>query len=98
MSEVDRLGVIARWKIQVCPTCRRFKGAAICSGSAAEPHQKAKTLWVDVVRDTDYRGAVEDLEALRAVLSPVSAFVSDGARVNRAREMVADLLTRLGGQ
>jgi hypothetical protein len=46
----------------------------------------------------DYRGAVEDLEALRAVLSPYSGFESHGARIQRAREMVTGILTNLGGQ
>jgi hypothetical protein len=57
----------------------------------------AKAAEVHALRQ-QLRGAVEDLEALRAVLSPYSGFESHGARIQRAREMVTDLLADLGRQ
>lgn len=45
-----------------------------------------------------HRGAVEAFEELRAVLSDVSAFETQHARVYRARELVNAALDHLGGQ
>jgi hypothetical protein len=83
------MDVIARWKIAVCPICRRFVGGRTgCAGSMSEPHEKTRTMWVDVVPASQLEGAVG---ALRKIAEQAEA-----AGEQWSADMAEDALDRLG--
>jgi hypothetical protein len=86
-----------------CPRCKRQSERMyhFCEkGPPLFPQLDVETRCEEIklVPADQRRRVVEDLAALRAVLSPDSGFESHGARIKRAREMVTGILADLGGQ